>query len=263
MASTVADAAVLLTAMAGADPADPASEAAAAHATDYASFLNPAGLDGARIGVWRAGAAQAGAATIAVLDAALAVLRGHGAVVVDPVELADADRLGEPEFAAMTHEFKHDLNAYLAALPGEHPATLAELIRYNMTNAGSVLACFGQDLFERAEATSGDLADAAYLAARGEADRLARAALGGALDGQDLDAVASLTGGPARLTDHLLGDLHEFHSATPAAVSGYPSISVPAGDVAGLPVGLTLAGRAWGEPRLLALAYAFEQAARL
>jgi amidase len=124
-----------------------------------------------------------------------------------------------------------------------------------------VLAVFGQDGFERAEATSGDLADPGYLAARGEASRLAHQVLDGALDGERLDAVAALTGGPARFIDHLLGDQFEFHSSGLAAVCGYPSVSVPAGDVAGLPVGLTLTGRAWSEPRLLALAYAFEQAA--
>ena len=113
---------------------------------------------------------------------------------------------------------------------------------------------------EQAEATSGDLGDPAYLAARGEADRLAHAALDGALTEHRLDAVVSLTVGPARLTDHLLGDISEFSTSGPAAVCGYPSISVPAGQVAGLPVGMLLAGPPWSEPRLLALAFAFEQA---
>jgi amidase len=146
--------------------------------------------------------------------------------------------------------------------------TLAELIDFNAQNASSVLAHFGQDLFERAEETSGDLGDPAYLAARGEASRLAHAALDGALslagrgDGARLDAVVTLSGGPAWLTDHVLGDCTGLSTAGPAAVCGYPSISVPAGRVSGLPVGVTFMGPAWTEARLLALAFAFEQATR-
>jgi amidase len=190
----------------------------------------------------------------------VARLRAAGAEVIDPVPLPGAEGIWDAEFTALLHEFKHDLNGYLAALPGSHPGTLAELIELNKRNDSRALAVFGQDLFEMAEATSGDLSDPAYLAARGEASRLAHAALDGALDGGNLDAVASLSGGPARLIDHRLGDIFEFHSSGPAAVCGYPSISVVAGDVAGLPVGLSLTGRPWSEPRLVALVYAFEHA---
>ncbi|MGC1283306.1 MAG: amidase, partial [Streptosporangiaceae bacterium] len=181
--------------------------------------------------------------------------------VVDPVPLAGLDEADKPELTALLHEFKHDLNAYLAVLPGEHPMTLAELIEFNKRNADKVLVHFDQDLFEQAEATSGDLGDPAYLAARGEAGRIAHAALDGALAEHQLDAVVSLTGGPARLTDHVLGDLWDFSTSSPAAVCGYPSLTVPAGDVGGLPVGILLSGPAWSEPRLIALGYAFEQAA--
>ncbi|HUB42746.1 MAG TPA: amidase [Streptosporangiaceae bacterium] len=258
MASTVADAAMLLTALAGTDPADPATEAAAAHATDYSSFLDQAGLDGARLGVWRAGSAEAGAATLAVLEAALATLRRHGAVVVDPVELAGADQMGEPEFTALTHEFKHDINAYLSGLGGDHPADLAGLIAYNAGNATRVLDHFGQELFEAAEATSGDLGDAGYLEARSTANRIARDGLDAALAAHQLDALITLTGHPAWLIDHVLGDYHAWGTSGPAAVSGYPSITVPAGQVSGLPVGLSFIGPAWSEPRLIELAHAFE-----
>lgn len=260
MTSTVADAAALLTAMAGADPADQATQAAAAHATSYAAFLDPAGLDGARVGVWRAGSAQAGAGTVAVLDAALAVLRGQGAVVVDPVELTGADQLGEPEFAALTHEFKHDLNAYLSGLGGDHPADLAGLIAFNTRNAASVLAHFGQELFEAAQATSGDLGAPDYLEARSAANQIARDALDTALATHRLDAVIALTGHPAWLIDHVLGDYHGWGTSGPAAVAGYPAITVPAGRVGGLPVGLSFMGPAWSEPRLIELAYAYELA---
>jgi amidase len=210
--------------------------------------------------VWRAGSEGADAATVAVLEGALAVLRGAGAQLTDPVELTDADKIGEPEFAALTLEFKHDINAYLAGLGGEHPADLAGLIEFNAQNASSVLVHFGQELFAEAQATSGDLTDPEYVEARSTAVRLARGGLDAALAGDRLDAVIALTGHPAWLIDHVLGDYHSWGTSGPAAVAGYPSITVPAGQVHGLPVGLSFVGPAWSEPRLIALAHAFEQA---
>jgi amidase len=260
MARSVADAAAMLTVLAGADPADPAAADAPAQAADYTAALDPAALDGARLGVWREGSAAADRVTATVLDAAVDRLRACGAEVVDAVDLPGADKIGEPEYAALRHEFKHDLNAYLAALPGEHPATLAELIAYNNAHAATVLEHFGQDIFEAAQATSGTLDDAEYVSARTEARRLARGALDAALAGSRLDAVVSLTGSPAWLTDHVLGDHHTFGTSSPAAVAGYPAITVPAARVSGLPVGISLAGPAWTEQRLIALAYAFEVA---
>ena len=165
----------------------------------------------------------------------------------------------EPEFAALTHEFKHDLNAYLAGLRGPHPADLAELIKFNMRYAHTVLAHFGQELFERAEATTGDPAEPGYQAARAEASQRAREALDGPLAAHRLDAIVTLTANPAWLTDYVLGDHDLFHTSGPAAVAGYPAVSVMAGNVAGLPVGLSFLGPAWSEPALIALAYAFEQ----
>jgi amidase len=260
MTRTVADAAALLTVLAGSDDADPATEQAAGHGCDYAAFLDAAGLHGARIGIWRAGAKEASARTVAVLDAAIAVMLASGATIIDPVDLADADKIEEPEFAAMTLEFKHDLNAFLPLLDGDHPGTLAELIAFNKGNEGLVLALFGQELFEAAEATSGDLADATYRQQRADALRLARDGLDAALTGDALDAIVSLTTGPAALIDHLLGDFGGFGTSGPAAVAGYPSIAVPAGAVSGLPVGISFTGPAWTEPRLIALAHAFEVA---
>jgi amidase len=263
MTSCVADAAALLGPMAGPDPADEATARAPGLPADYTAFLDAGALAGARLGIWRDGSKEAGRATAAVLDAAVERLRSCGAEIIDPVALPGLDGMDELEHTALLHEFKHDLNAYLAGLPGEHPMTLAELIAFNNRNADRVLVHFDQDLFENAEATSGDLGDPVYLAARGEADRRAHAALDGALAEYRLDAVVSLTGGPARLTDHLLGDLWDFSTAAPAAVCGYPSLTVPAGHVGGLPIGMLLSGPAWSEPRLLALGYAFEQAAGL
>jgi amidase len=260
MTRTVADAAALLTVIAGADAADPATADAADHTTDYTGFLDARAAAGARLGVWRAGSAPADSATLAVLDAALETLRSQGAELVDPVELADTDKLNEPEFAAMTHEFKHDINAYLAGLGGEHPADLAGLIEFNNRHAAEVLNHFGQELFEAAEATSGDLSDPGYLEVRAAASRIARSGLDAALGVHRLDAVIALTGHPAWLTDHVLGDYHTWATSSPAAVAGYPSITVPAGLVRGLPVGLSFIGPAWSEPRLIALAHAFEVA---
>ncbi len=261
MARTVADAAALLGALAGADPDDPATEPAAGQPADYTAFLDPGALAGSRLGVWRDSCDAAGPATEAVLDAAVGRLRAQGAEVIDPVELAGVKDIDDAEWTALLTEFRHDMNAYLAGLGGDHPASLAELISFNSRNAERVLAHFGQDIFERAEATGGDLTDSEYLAARAQAQRLARSALDGALTSNQVDAVVSLTGAPAWLTDHVLGDRHVFGTSSPAAVSGYPAISVPAGAVSGLPVGLTFMGPAWSEPRLVALSHAFEQSA--
>jgi amidase len=260
MTRTVADAAALLTVIAGPDAADAATAAAAGNVTDYTAFLDPGALAGARVGVWRAGSALADGTTVAILDAALAVLHNQGAVLIDPVELADIDKLADPEFAALTHEFKHDINAYLAGLGGEHPADLEGLIDFNNRNAAEVLAHFGQELFEAAQATSGSLDDPGYAEARSAATRIARGGLDAVLTEHRLDAVLALTGHPAWLTDHVLGDYHGWGTSGPAAVSGYPSIAVPAGLVRGLPVGVSLTGPPWSEPRLIALAHAFELA---
>jgi amidase len=278
MARCVADAAALLGAMAGPDDADPVTAQAGGRAAgvtgvtgvagatgvagvaDYTVFLDPDAAAGARLGIWRDGSAKAGPATTAVLDAAVARLRAGGAEIIDPVQLPDSDEISEPELTALLHEFRHDLDAYLGALDGGHPASLTELIRFNDDHRDQVLVHFGQERFEQAAATSGSLTDPEYRAARGEARRLAAAALDGALGSHRLDAVIALTSSPAWLTDHILGDRDAFGTSTPCAVSGYPAISVPAGLVSGLPVGVTFMGGPWSEPRLIALAHAFEQA---
>jgi amidase len=260
MARTVADAAALLTALAGHDESDPATGRAAAEACDYTAFVEPDGLAGARLGIWREPSSKADARTAAVLETAITALRDAGAQIIDPVQLADTEKLGEPEFAALNYEFKHDINAYLAGVGGDHPADLAGLIAFNTGNEAVVLNLFGQELFEAAEATSGDMADPGYLEARESATGIARSGLDGALATDKLDAIVTLTGHPAWLIDHVLGDYHAWGSSSPAAVSGYPSITVPAGSVRGLPVGLSFIGAAWSEPRLIALAHGFEMA---
>jgi amidase len=274
MAASVGDAAALLSVLAAADPEDPVAPAdddvaerawVATVRTLDTDALDAAALDGARLGIWRDASAPAGAATGAVLDMAVAKLRSLGAVVVDPVTLPDSDKIREPEFAALQHEFKYGINAYLAYIagfgfPGALPRTLAELIDFNKRNADLVLARFGQEIFEQAEATSGDLADRDYLSARRDATRLARTAISTPVAEHELEAIVALTANPACLTDYVLGDHDVFHTSGPAAVAGCPSITVPFGYVSGLPVGVSFFGPRWTEPRLIALAYAFEQA---
>jgi amidase len=259
MARSVADAAALLDVLAAPDPADPATRAAPLIGC---GALVAGALRGSRLGVWRDGCAAAGPSTTAILDEAVAALRDAGAQIVDPVDLPGAAGITEPEFTALCHEFKHDLNRYLVTLGAGLPRSLAEVIEYNVRNTERMMPFFGQDVFERAEATSGDLTREAYVAVRAQATGLARRALDTPLGAQRLDAVVTLTANAAWPTDHVLGDRDVFHTSTPAAVAGYPAVSVPAGMVHGLPVGLTFMSAAWREPRLLALAAGFEQATR-
>jgi amidase len=262
MARTVAEAAALLGVLAGPDPADPVTASAEGRPADYTVFLDPGALAGARVGVWRDGPHQAGDTIMAVLGQAVDVLRDLGATVIDPVELPGAAGIGGPEWSSLLHEFKRDIGRYLRALPGHAPRSLAELIDFNIRNGPSVLAHFGQEIFLEAEATSGDPADPTAQATRAEATGRAREALDGPLAAHRLDAIVTLTTNPAGLTDYVLGDNGVFHTSGPSAVAGYPAISVPAGQVSGLPVGLSFLGPAWSEPVLIALAYAFEQASQ-
>jgi amidase len=267
IARSVTDAAAMLSILAAADPDDPAVHCSGSfystgsRPADYTAYCDPAGLQGARIGVWRTGSALAGPATAAVLDRAVARLRDQGAQVIDPVELPDTEKIGLAEVGALLPEFKHDIEAYLAGLPGARHRTLADLIRFNQRNAELVLARFGQEVFEKAAATSGDLTDPGYRALRADATRLARTAIETPLVKHRLDAVFALTASPAWLTDYTLGDHDVFHTSGPAAVGGFPAVTLPFGYVWGLPVGVSFMGPRWSEPRLIALAYAFERAA--
>jgi amidase len=264
MGASVADAAALLSVLAAADPEDSAIDHPGI--VDYEAFLDQTALEGARIGIWRTASAGADATTEALLDGAVGCLRALGATVVDPVDLPDIDKVTEPEFDALNFEFKHGINAYLKYLSAyagdsamEPPGTLAELIEYNERNAPQVLARFGQEIFQAAQATNGDLSDPVYLELRGAARILARTAVETPVIEHNLDAIFSLTANPAWLTDYVLGDHSVFGTSRPGAVSGWPTITVPFGYVCGLPVGVSFLGPRWSEPRLLALAYAFEQ----
>ena len=265
MATSVTDAATLLSVLAAADPDDCAPDHPGF--IDYPAYLDREALEGARIGIWRAASTGADAASEALLDRAVGCLASLGAIVVDPVVLPDIDKVTEPEFDALNYEFKHAINAYLKYLSAfsgdsglELPGTLAELIEFNERNAPWVLARFGQEIFQAAQATNGDLADPLYLELRGAASILARTAVETPVVEHSLDAIFSLTANPAWLTDYVLGDHSVFGTSRPGAVSGWPVISVPFGYVCGLPVGVSFLGPRWSEPRLLALAYAFEQA---
>jgi len=222
--------------------------------------LDGRSLRGKRIGVWRGGGDVA--EVNAVTDAAVATLRSLGATVVDGVDLPGLDDAFNNEFPALLTEFKHDLNAYLAATPGEHPADLRGLIEYNEKHADVEMPFFKQEIFELAEATSGDLTDPVYRQQRATATGAARHAIDAALAANRLDAIVAPTNGPAWVTNLETGDdFTDFVSASgPAAIAGYPDLTVPAGHVRGvLPIGLSFFGTSFSEPTLITVAYAFEQ----
>jgi amidase len=265
MATSVADAAALLSVIAVPDAEDSAPDHPGV--IDYSALLSPDALEGVRIGIWRAASEGADATTEALLETAVKCLSSLGAVVIDPVDLPGIDKVTEPEFEALNFEFKHQINVYLRYLAkyaddsgDELPGSLTELIDFNERNARRVMARFGQEIFLAAEATSGDLTDPAYLELRGAASSLARTAVETPMVVHHLDAIFSLTASPAWLTDYVLGDHWVFGTSRPGAVSGWPAITIPFGYVRGLPVGVSFLGPSWSEPRLLSFAYAFEQA---
>jgi len=264
MARTVTDAAILLGAMTGVDPADPATNPSLANRqVDYTTFLDPTGLRGTRIGVARQFFGRIPAVD-RVMEDALAAMRRAGAELVDPADIPHVDELGDPELEVLLYEFKADLNAYLARLGPSAPVkTLAELIAWNETNRDRVMPWFGQELFEMAE-EKGPLTTPEYVEAHEGNLRLSRAeGIDRVLAEHRLDAIVAPTGGPAWTTDLVHGDHHYAGSSTPAAVAGYPSVTVPAGYIHGLPVGISFIGAAWSEPLLLRLAFAFEQETRI
>jgi amidase len=263
MARTVADAAALLSAIVGEDPRDPATAAAAGHVEpDYTRFLVPDGMKGARVGIVRDmfGLSPELEATV---NAAVDVMKAAGATVVDPAPLPNHEKLGDPELLVLLYEFKADLEAYLA-MRGDtvRVRTLADLIAYNQANADREMPHFRQELFVQAQA-KGPLTTHEYVKARETCVRFSRAeGIDAALAAHGVDALVAPTGGPAWMTDHVNGDHYTGGSSTPAAVAGYPSLTVPAGFVRGLPVGLTFFGAAWSEPTLIRLAFTYEQATK-
>jgi len=262
IATSVADAAAVLSVIAGPDPRDPATAEAAQHATDYTRFLDPGALKGKRIGVVRK-LAGFDPNVDRLLDETIAVLKAKGAEIIDPVEIPHMTEYGDDEQTVLLYDFKHDLDAYLAGRKGLAVHDLAELIAYDKAHADQEMPWFGQDLFEQAEA-KGPLTDKAYTDALEKAKRLAGPeGIDAALGHDHLDALLAPTAGPAWTTDFINGDHAAGGSSSPAAVAGYPDITVPAGFVHCLPVGMSFFGARWSEPTLIGIAYAYEQASHL
>jgi len=261
MTRTVADAAALLGVLAGVDPRDSATAAARSHVQpDYTRFLDPDGLRGARIGVAREKLFGYDQHADRVVNAAIQELRRLGAVIVDPANIPHVGEYDNDEFTVLLYDFKADLNAYLAGRGATSPVrTLADVIAYNERDRAREMPFFGQEIMTMAQA-KGPLTDQAYRTARAKCLRLAgREGIDAALTAHRLDAIVAPTGNLPCPIDVLLGDHWLGGSSTPAAVAGYPNITVPAGYAFGLPVGISFIGRPWSEPTLIKLAYAFEQ----
>jgi len=249
MARTVRDAAILLGAMAE----GPHAEA------DYTKFLDAGGLRGARLGVARKFFGIT-ADVDRLMESSLDAMKKLGAEIVDPADLPSHGKYGDPELEVLLYEFKNDLNGYLET---RHTGlSLERLIAFNNQHRGEEMPYFEQEIFEKAQ-KKGPLSDPAYRKALAQNHRLSRAeGIDAALKRQRLDAIVAPTAGPAWLIDNVNGDHDTGGCSTPAAVAGYPHITVPAGFVRGLPVGISFFGTAWSEPALLKLAYAFEQATK-
>jgi len=260
MAKTVTGAAMLLAAMAGRDERDPDSRAFAA-GTELLPDPEQRRLDGLRIGVLREFFGEGELPPVeAIYAQARATLGSLGATLIDPVTVEAGEILRGAEFEVLLYEFKADLNAYLASHDvADDVDTLDELIAFNRAHADTVMPIFGQSVFELA-AAKGSLEDPAYREALAANNLRMRELLDAAFAEQDLDALLVPTNAPAWKTDWLLGDRYMLGSSALAAISGYPSVAVPAGYVSGLPVGVAFVGRPLTEPRLIQTAYAFEQA---
>jgi amidase len=260
MCRTVRDAAILLGALTGVDPRDSATAGSQGKSfTDYTQFCDPNGLKGARIGVARKyfGFSEA---VDALMEQSLDAMKKQGAILVDPADIETLGKFDESELLVFMYELKADLNNYLAGLGPNAPVrTLKDIIDFNDRNRQKEMPYFGQDLFLKAEA-KGPLTEKAYIDALDKNHQLARTeGIDATMDKNHLDAIVAPTGGPAWLTDLVNGDHVAGGSSNAASVAGYPNINVTAGFVSGLPVGISFFGRAWSEPTLVRLAFAFEQ----
>jgi amidase len=259
IARDVRDAAIVLTAIAGSDSRDPATKDADKHATDYTKFLDPNALKGKRIGVVRELAGN-NPGVERLLTESIEVLRAHGATVVDHVKIPHLHKYGKAEMTVVLYEFKHDVNAYLATREGLSVHSRADLIAFDKAHAAEEMPWFGQELFTEAEA-KGPLTDKAYTDALKKLRTLAGPqGIDAAMHAQHLDALLAPAQDPAWRIDLVNGDAGVASAYGAAAVAGYPSITVPAGLVHGLPVGMLFFGHKWSEPTLIGIAYAYEQA---
>jgi amidase len=269
-ARTVRDAAIVLKALTGVDPRDSATAPSAGPShSDYTHFLDRDGLRGMRIGIPRKVFFGYSTQADAVIEAAIRRMSSMGAVIVDPADIPTAADIasGNDEMTVLMYDLKADMQAYLSArvqnpafLEGATCRTLADLISYNEAHPDLEMTFFGQELFKQAQ-EKGPLTDTDYLKALETCKRLARTeGIDAVMEKNNLDALAAPTGNPAWPIDLVNGDHFMGASSQPAALAGYPLISVPAGYTFGLPVGITFMGRAWSEPTLIRIAYAFEQA---
>lgn len=264
MARTVADGAAVLGALVGFDPRDPATaDSEGKFYTDYTQFLDKDGLRGARIGIARNFFGHHERVD-AVIEECIAVLRRCGAAVIDGTNIVTAKHLREPEWQTLKYEFKTDLNAYLANVgPDVAVHSLADVIDFNNRHRDRVMPYFGQEVHLSAQ-EKGPLAEETYQTLTAEKLHLARTAgIDAVLQEHRLDAIMAPTGSPAWVTDLIDGDRFLGGCSTPAAVAGYPHITVPAGYVYGLPIGVSFFAGAWQEPTLIRIAYAFEQATQV
>jgi amidase len=263
MARTVTDAAILLGAIVGVDPRDAVTQETAGKSfTDYTRFLDPSGLRGARIGVARKYFGFNDEVDRLMNDA-IEVMKRSGATVIDPVDLALSKEYENSEIEVLLYEFKHDLNKYLSELgPDARFRSLKEIIEFNEKNRAREMPYFGQEFFLKAE-EKGPLTSTEYLNALEKNRRLSRTqGIDAAIAKDRLDAIIAPTGGPSWTTDLVNGDHFTGGSSSPAAVAGYPAISVPAGFIHGLPVGISFFGAAYSEPTMIKLAFAYEQATK-
>jgi len=264
MCRTVHDAAVLLSVLTGVDPEDSATGASAGKSqTDYAQFCDPNGLEGARIGVARKYFGFNDAVD-ALMSESLEVMKKQGATIVDPADIPTLGKFVDSEMTVFLYELKADLNTYLARLGPNAPVrSLKDVIEFNERNQQKEMPYFGQDVFLKSQ-TKGPLKEKEYVDALAKNHQLARIeGIDAVMDKFKLDAIVGPTAGPASLTDLITGDHFGGGSSNAAAVAGYPNINVTAGFILGLPVGISFFGRAWSEPVLIKLAYAFEQATKV
>lgn len=260
MARTVSDAALLLGVMAGVDPKDKATAAAQLHA-DYTQFLDENALKGKRIGILK-GTFGNHEKVDAILDQVVTTLEEQGAEVVRDIELPERANIGRASYTLMLYEYKAGLNNYFASRPNSPIKSIEDLIAFNRENAEREMPFFGQEHLERA-AEMGSLEEQEYLEALEKVTLNARSAIDNALAAHELDALMGITGGPSWTIDVVNGDHFGMGSSSPAAQSGYPNITVPAGFVGELPVGVSFFASHYEEPKLIGIAYDFEQATQV
>ena len=263
MCRTVMDATILLGTLAGVDARDEATNVSARKSSsDYTRFLDPVGLKGARIGVQRKSFGFNDAVD-KLINECIAVIKRSGATVIDPADIPTQGKFDDTELEVLLYEFKADLNKYLASLgPGAPVKSLKDIIDFNEKNRDRELPYFGQDIMVKAQA-KGPLTEKKYLMALAKNHRMSRTqGIDAVMIKNKLDAIIAPTGGPPWPTDLANGDHFTGGYSTASAVAGYPHITVPAGYVFGMPVGISFFGRAWSEPTLIKFAYAFEQATK-